>query len=267
MPVLSINGINAGALIATIEEPKGGRRDIGEEAQGSDGSLRITRQTRKRDLTIKSVPLSTADALAWESLCIGEGEVWSFDSSVYGSKGLGPAAATGTGYTHQIATSKFGVGRLRVNDTSGNISFPGAATNLFGRTSDWAVCVWYSADGVTWTHYVVRSDGAKWVDAVRNDAASTTWLSVSSGTVSLNNTNFFSYLFDDLIVFPFLILNAWPAQIFARTTAYPPTPYVDLTGDMVTEQATRRVLGAVTDTTMKTASALKTKLSIEFKAK
>lgn len=269
MTVLSINGINAGAFLAVSQEPKGGRRDIGNEGQGSDGSMRITRQTRKRDLSALSVPLSVTDANVWESLIIGEGDVWSFDTSLYSSKGLGPSAMVGgVNTTQQTASSKFGTGRLQVADTSGSISYP-AAINLFGNTANWTVCVWRSIDGAfSWQHYVVRSDGAKWADGVRDDATSTTWLSVSSGVVTITNTLFFTNLYDDLIVLPFKVLDAWPPQIYARATAYPPTPYLDLTGDMITEQTTRRVLGSASDTIMKTsASTMKAKLAVEFKAK
>lgn len=266
MAVLSINGINAGALIAAGDEPKGERRDIGEMSQATDGTLSITRQARKRDLRFKSVPITRSDADAWESLIIGEGEVWSFDSSLYGSKGLGPSANVGC--TQQTNTSKFGTGRLHVPDTTGSISFP-AASNIFGKSTDWSVGVYRSTDGAfSWAHTFVRSDGAKWIDGVRNDGASTTWLSVTSGVVTIENTGFASFLCDDLVILPFKVLDAWPPLIYARAAAYPPAPYVDLTGDWVTEQSARRALGMAAATMIKTASTgSRVRLDVEFKAK
>lgn len=266
MPVLKINSINVGTIIAVLEEPKGTRRDIGDNTQATDGSMRITRQTRKRDLKFKTIQLSLNDSYVWESFITGEGEVWSFDTTLYGSKGLGPSASVLA--TIVAGSTKFGAGMLNLAATTGSISYA-AAINSFGTASLWSVSVYRSTNaGVAWTHYIVRSDGAKWVDGARNDAASTTWLSVSgAGTVTIANTTGGAVQYDDLIVFPFKVLDTWPAIIFARTTAYPPLPYLDLDGDFIPEQTTRRVLGSVDESTMRVASGSKSTLNIELKAK
>lgn len=263
---LRVNRINLGTIMATSEEPTGERRDIGEEGLATDGSMRVTRLTRKRDLKFKTIPLSAADAFAWESLLIGEGEVWSFDASLYGSKGLGPFASAGATVVGTGAP-KFGAKMLNLAATSGTISYM-AAINTFGVVSTgWTVIVYRSTDaGTTWTHYVVRSDGAKWVDRVRNDAASTTWLTVGmDGKVTIANVTGAAVNYDDLTILPFDVLASWIPAL--GWIAFCPLPYLDLDGSFIPEQTRRRVLGHVTDTILKAAGSSKLRLDVDFKAK
>lgn len=276
MAFLSVNKINVGGIIASSEDPKGARRNVGGEAQGSDGSTRITRQTRKRDLKLGTIPLSASDALAWESLFIGEGEVWSFDGTLYSSKGLGPSANTGCTATVS-GTMKFGIGKLNVPATTGTITFSSPAVNIY-QSSDvnWTVEVWRSTDsGATWTNYIVRGTGAtqsaKWVDGVRNDAATTTWMSMSSGgALTIANVSGSAVQYDDLTVLPYWVLDTWPPQLGVSTTAWPPLPYLDIRGTAITEQPARRVFGEVDETVLRTAGAAgssRVKLSIDLKAR
>lgn len=266
MTVLTINDIAVGPIIAAGEEPKGARRDIGGEAVATDGSTRVTRSTRKHDLKFRSIYLTEADAHAWESLLIGEGEVWSFDASLYGSKGLGPSASTGA--TVVAGSAKFGTGKLNLAATTGTISYP-AAVNAFGSAGAWSVCVWRSTDGgATWTNYVVRSDGAKWVAGVRDDAASTTWLSVdANGVVTIANTTVAAVQYDDLAVLPYLVLTTWPAVLAAATQAWTPLPYLDAGGTWVTEQTRRRVFGQVEEARSKTGGLKTVRLDVQLKAR
>ena len=267
MTVLTINDIVLGAIIAAGEEPKGGRRDIGGEGVATDGSTRITRSTRKRDLKFRTIYLTEADAHAWESLLIGEGEVWSFDTSLYGSKGLGPSSSTGATIAGPTFC-KFGTGKLNLAATTGTISFA-AAVNAFGSAAAWTVCVWRSTDtGATWTHYAVRSDGAKWVAGVRDDAASTTWLSVdAAGVVTIANTTGAAVQYDDLAVLPYLVLTTWPAVLAAATRAWTPLPYLDAGGTWVTEQTRRRVFGQVEEARSKTGGLKTVRLDVQLKAR
>lgn len=271
MPLLAINGITVSSIMA-IEDPTGERRDIGDESMGADGTLRITRQTRKRDLKFKTIPLSISDAHAWESLFIGEGEVWTFDSSLYGSKGLGPSSSTLA--TIVAGSTKFGAGKLELGATTGSISFNFPAVNMYNSSQIlWTVSVWRSTDsGVTWTSYVVRgtdaAQDAKWVDGVRNDAASTTWLSVAAdGKVTISNTTAGAVQYDDLVVLPYWVLVTWPPQFYS--SAFSSLPYVTASGSMITEQAFRTVIGSVAETIVKTAGAsgFKSHLSVELRAK
>lgn len=280
-PVLYVNQIALSSIIAASEEPKGSRRDIGNEAQGSDGSTRITRQTRKRDLKFRTVQLTEADAQAWEMLLSGEGETWNFDAfGLYGSKGMPPATNVGP-CTTSGTTPKFtgsGAGKLIVPATTGSITYSAPCVNSYGNTVlVWTVLVWFSTDnGSTYHHYIVRGTGttasAKWVDGVRNDAASTTWLSIdSSGKVTLANTTGTAMNFDDLVVLPFWIIDAWAPQLGVMTVPFSPLPYLDLSGTWVPEQSLRRVYGAVDDSRSKVANGAANpravRLDVDLKAK
>lgn len=264
MSVLRLNGINLGAIMAAQEEPKGERRDIGNEAQATNGSMRVTIVARKKDMKFRTIPLSEEDAEAWDSLISGEGEVWSFDSHLYGSKGLGPSANVGCTVT--AGSAKFGAAKLNVQATTGSITFTAAAFNSYGRASIWTVMAWRSINGgTTWTHYAIRSDGAKWVNGVRDDAANTSFISVSNGAVTISNTDGTARQYDDLVVLPYLIHTSWPAQL--QSAAFSPLPFLNLDGDMVKEQATRVVKGSVSDSSVKLAQGYKKKLEVQFKAR
>lgn len=263
MALMKLNGINLGVLMAVSIEPKVAARDVGDTTVAVDGTTRVTRNARKLDTSFMSVPLSVADAHAWRSFITGEGEVWSFDAHLYGSKGT---AATATNAVQSAGSAKFGAGKLSVGATTGTISFL-AAVNSWGDSSAWSVGVW-RYEAAAWHHYLVRSDDAKWVDGARNDAASTAWLSVASGTVTIANTTGSAVLYDDLVVLPFLVPVDWPAQWVAAGAAFGPLPFHAATGDWVTEQATRAVVGFVeTENGMRVASGTRVRLGVELRAR
>lgn len=264
MALLKLNGINLGVLMAVANEPAVASRDIGGLTVAVDGTSRLTRSARKLDTSFQSVPLTLADAHAWRCFLAGEGEVWNFDAHLYGSKGTPASAITNT--VQSAGSAKFGAGKLSVGATTGSVSFL-AAINSWGASSAWSVGVW-RFEGGAWHHYLARSDGAKWVDGVRNDAASTTWLSVSSGTVTIANTSGSAVLYDDLVVLPFLVPVDWPAQWVAENAAFGLLPYHAATGDWVAEQATRTVLGIVeTSSKMRVADGTREKLDVELRAR
>jgi hypothetical protein len=118
---LALNGINLGAMMSAIDAPKATTREIGDTSEAADGTTVITRLTKKIDLAFGSVPLSHADLHAWKSLISGEGEVWPFDSSLYGSKGTGPSASVGA--TQSAGSAKFGAGKLSLAATTGSITY------------------------------------------------------------------------------------------------------------------------------------------------
>lgn len=264
MAKLALSGINLGAMMAKAFDPKITLRDVGDVATAVDGSTRVTRSARKYDTVFKSVPLSVSDAAAWRSLITGEGETWTFDSSLYGSKGLGPSSSTNT--SQSAGSAKFGAGKLSVGATTGTITWTAAAANAFGRSSEWTVGVW-RFEGAVWVHYVVRSDAAKWVDGVRNDGASTTWLTVSSGNVTIANSTGAAVFYDDLVVLPFKVLDDWPTQWQAFGSSFGPQPLLPCTGDLVTEQSSRSVYGSCeTSNVMRTGDGMRITLDVELRA-
>lgn len=267
MPWLAINGLNVGSLALVGEKPKGERRDIGDMSPAGDGSMSVTRQTRKRDLKFTTRPLTGGDAHAWESLLIGEGERWNFDANEYGSKGTGPVAGS---FSIVASAGKFGAGFLRLPATTGSMTFAAVVTNLFGGTADWTVMIWRFETGA-WHHYIVRSDTAKWVDGARNDAASTTWLTVVGGNVILANASGSAVDYDDLVCLPFKIVDSWAPVFGTSTSSFSALPYLNATGNLVNEQPTRRVLGMVSETVLVASSggsrqADMKQLEVELKA-
>lgn len=259
---LALNGINLGPLILAVEEPRESLRDIGETSVAADGSTRVSRSRRKRDIAFRTVPLTDAEAHAWLCLLTGEGEAWSFDASLYGSKGTGPSTYTNT--AQGAGVTKYGTGRLSVGATTGTITFSGVVENAWGGSTSWTVMFW-RYEGTAWVHYVVRADGAKWLDGVRNDAASTLWLDVADGNVTIENTTGAAVLYDDLVVLPFAVLDTWPAQVHAAAAAYGSVPVARATGDMVTEAASREVLGVVEETSyMLTGAGVRKQLRAEL---
>jgi hypothetical protein len=265
---LKLNGIDTSAIAAMGQEPSGARRNIGDEGEATDGSWRVTRQTRKRDLSFQTVALSKSDAFIWESFISGEGHVWNFEAlNEYSSKGLAP-----TTFTDCVISSnhKFGSHSLNVELGSGVVTWP-ALINSFGATaSAWTVMFWWRDDGgdSTFHHFVVRSDGAKWHDGVRNDATVTTFFSVSGGNITFTGSGGDETFLDDLIAYPFSVPDTWPAIVAARTTAFQGTPYLEATGDLVPEASTRVMRGDATEVVMKSAdSSARRRLQVDLKAK
>jgi hypothetical protein len=275
LPWIVANGLELAPLAGTSSEPKGERRDIGERDQAVDGTLRATQQTRKRDVKFTSVPLIQSDAMAWESYLTGEGHSWSFDTlGLYSSKGLPPTAITaatvvssGSGYV-----PKFGGKFLLLGASTGTVSWANATLNTFGSGAPgWTFSVYRFNDEADagYVNYVFRSDGAKWVNGVRNDAYNfSAWFAVSSGHITLTwNGGADDIAFDDMFLLPFKVLDSWPPLFAARTAAFSPLPYLDVTGGLIAEQATRRVIGSVAETLVATASGTRSRLDVELKAK
>lgn len=246
MPWLTVNGIELKKLVALSGDPAGARRDIGDQSQASDGFLRVTRQTRKRDFKFTTVPLTGAEAFSWESFLVGEGHVWSFDSHFYSSKGLaGTGSVAPPNVEVQASIKKFGAGALKV--VSGETW---QTTDALALAAPWTMAVW--ARGVTvaptWHHYVERYDGTTldaWLDGVRQ-APATNFDDLFTAVLPyvILKTDYLgeeSY-FDDLVICPYLWADTWPAQVFAAGRAFGPLPYLTAIGDLVREATTRQMV-------------------------
>lgn len=216
MPALVINGLTVSIAVESLSRSV---EEVGERTRAFDGTAVLNRRWTKRVLEFELPVASQVDQLAWMALLRGEGQVWSFDSTLYSAKGLPVSGATATvGNTSPAA--KFGGGRL-----STGASTVGAATKL-GPV--WTVVLWYW-NGAAWVHYVINSSGQKWVGGVRNDAASTTWLTVSaSGDLTFAASSFF----DDVVALPVVLPTAWPPLLFATGRAFPPLPRMEAYGDL-----------------------------------
>lgn len=233
MAFLTINGIDV--EVAASSPPAATSEEVGERVRAFDGTLRVSRHAIKLSYEFTTPPMSRADATALRRLLMGEGHAWSFDSTLYSSKGLGGSSVTNAGQ-QASGSSKFGAGRLQVGATTGTITF---AASL---GSTWSVGLWRSTDGTTYTHYLVRSDGAKWVDGTRSDATATTWLSVSGGSLTIANTTGTAVYYDDLVALPFLTADTWGPMLGVATSAFSALPSLSVTGDMV--EGTTTCIGA-----------------------
>lgn len=242
MSWLKVNGIELARLVAA-GMPDGKRRDIGDQGEAADGTTRVTRQTRKRDLNFETVPLGRADALAWEGLLMGEGNVWSFDASLYSSKGI-PILDGGVAAV-QATFKKYGAKALQVT--------AGEAVNSSGLQlgSVWTVSVWAAKEDGVFQHYVVRSDGLVWTggalgdgDAFNSNAA----VAVFSGELQLSASFSMPWIyFDDVVVCPYLWPLNWAAQVFVAGAPFGPAPFLICAGDVISEAATRTMIGKESD--------------------
>lgn len=230
MAFLTINGVALSAAVDSFEEQP---REIGERDTSFNGTGVVSRQTTKRDVSFDTTVLTPTEGRAWDKLLRGEGHVWSFDSSFYSSKGLGPNA----GYvaTQSGSSGKF-TGHLSVSATTGTITF---ATQL-GTT--WALMYW-RFESAAWHHHIINSDGVKYLDGVV-DVGATTYIAVSGGSVTITNATGSPVLYDDLVVVPFVVPAAWAAVWGVAATAFPSLPRLSVAGDFDPEA--RTMLGEVT---------------------
>lgn len=225
MPLLAINGLECPVRVGSLRRPP--PEEIGVTDRAESGTLRTHRRNKKRRFEFAITTVKQVEALAWEALIRGDGQVWSFDANLYSSKGLAPSA----GYSAVLqAGGKYGANCLRI--TAGTTTNFPVGLDAGDRPPNWTVAVWRNESAV-WKHYVVNSLAQKWVDGVRNDAASTTFLAVSSaGTVSLTGATGLTD-FDDLVCFPSVMPTTWPPILYATNRAFPSMPNLEVYGDLI----------------------------------
>lgn len=214
-------------IINSIEVPLaaagGGSRSfvrIGGRGRAFNGTLRRTERVRKQEWNVATLPVTAAEATAFDGLLEGDGHVWSFDTDLYSSKGL---AATG-GTTAIGATSptpKFGAGRLDI--TTGTVTFP------CQLPSTWTVLVWrWNIPTTSWGRWLFDSTGAKYLSGA-STGTTTSWFAVTSGSPQLIGAGHF----DDLVALPFLVPDAWKAT-WTQVTApvFSALPSLSVSGDL-----------------------------------
>jgi hypothetical protein len=201
---------------------------IGSQRRAFDGTLITQRRNHKRSWRLRTTAMSEANAHALLGLLAGRGHHWSFSSSAdyyYSSKGLGKASGTAT---RTASGGKF----------TSYITIAAAGQVIWDTDhpdyTDSTAMVWYYTSAA-WHHYIVRGDGAKWVDGVRNDAASTPFLSIdSSGRTLLGDTGAGAGQdFDDLVSLPFTISADMAEAFGVMTAAFSDLPDLTMTGDII----------------------------------
>lgn len=236
MPFLAINGVEFPVADGHASEAV---REIGNRDFAFDGSIRSTRSASKRDLSVQGSPVVLSEAVAWDGLIRGLGEFWSFDATLYGSKGLGPSSTSGASIS---ATGALFGSKLAITN-GGSVVYP------TGFTGNWTIIVWRNASAVAgsgnWTHYIRTSDGVTYNNGVVG--GSTTWLGMSSGTLSLSGDGATRW-YDELVALPYVIPSAWAAQIYNLWNAgrtWSALPTIHLSGNAVPDSARRSCVGAV----------------------
>lgn len=217
MSVLTINGIEVpldSAAPASLSYVR-----LGELVRSWSGRARKTQRIEKRQATAQMVPLSPTEALAFRGLLHGDGHQFSFDTSLYGSRGLG-----GSGGSSSIgATSpapKFGAGRL--NQASGTITF---ATQL---PTTWTLMAW-RWNGSSWARWLLDSTGARYTGG-SSTGTSIAWMGVSSGSAQLIGAQ----AIDDFTVLPYLIPNSWKSTwTQSPASVWPLLPQLTVGGDLM----------------------------------
>lgn len=224
---------------------------IGEVERAEDGTKLVSRRSIKETFSIKVKHQAPADGIAWKKLFTGEGQTWNFESSVYGSKGLGPSASTNSNQSGTFF--KYGAGSLQQTASTGTISYAGLPT---GGTK-WTVMFWRKVGAGAFQHYVVTSGGHKWLDGVRADGTATAFLTVTTatGTVKLDADAASTTYVDDLVLLPFDVPDVWPPDVFAYGAAFSKLAKLDIDGDLVDANVgTKTVCGEVKRVTVMPAT-------------
>ncbi len=238
---LTLNGIPISVLAEGFD--LGEPLEVGDRDRAYDGTLLVSRQTTKEVWAGKAKHQSAADALAFRKLVLGLGHHASWDSHLYTSKGLPPNPTTGLSIV--TATPKVGAGNLQAA-ANNPVRY---ASYAAGLGSDWTVMVWRRVAAGAWASYVVTSGGHKWLDGARSDGTSTTWLSVTSGTVRLDGDLASTVDYDDGVFLPYVIPDAWGPYYHSETAAgraFSDLPALRAGGDVVrAAAATATVVGKV----------------------
>lgn len=182
--------------------------------------------TEEGSITTPEIPLSTARAI--ESLCRrgANGHVWHADedgsSSRWSSAGLGTITASPN---FSAVEFKFGTHSfLQAFGAIGDVSIATVGTI-------YTVASWVKVGAGSWQHEVLRSDGAKWVDGVRNDSA-TLNISVASSVFKILEPGSGNVYFDDLVWLPFSVPDGWPAD-WPTSRAFANLPDLEVSGDLL----------------------------------
>lgn len=222
MSVLTINGVEP--PIAVDSMSVGTPEEIGATGRSVSGALYVDRRVIKSSLGFSLTSMSLEELQAWRSLLLGLGEVWTFDAHIYGSKG---GATTGT-FTHELESGHY--------DDDGTIVLAGTTAQLrsaHAQGGAWTVVVDIEIDS-EWCRVVVRRDGSKWVDGVRNDAFDTHWLVAAAlGVVTIGAASE-TWRISEVGFYPFNVPDDWmPVWSLLRDAATIGPPRLVCTGDAV----------------------------------
>jgi hypothetical protein len=166
---------------------------LGERYHG--GPATRAERARARRIPFTTAPMLHAEADTLEGILEGRGAHFPLDFDAHSDRtGVGPDTDSPGNWAivpRELYTSGvFGAGYLSVTTSIvWDLRLP----------ADWLVMFWRDVDSsATAEHVAVRSDGAKWLDGTRNDAAAVPELVVDEGAVALTTG-----AYDDLVALPF----------------------------------------------------------------
>jgi hypothetical protein len=186
----------------------------------------------KKVWTATTPPLTPTDGRFLVALLQGRGHSWSFDDSTgsnwqYSSKGLRATPATVGNGSYSASYPVYGSGGLLVGSDD-------IVQWNTGYDFDWTVMAWVKLGaGGSFAHVIVNSSGQKWIDGVRNDAASTTFFDMSSGNLALDMTGLADGYFDDLMVIDAAIPAIWATDLGMSSVPIAPLPRLRCRGEML----------------------------------
>lgn len=208
------------------------RELLGDAKRAFSGKMLGTHRAIKNKWQFTTTWLVELEWRFLRALLEGEGHHWSFDSSTewkYSSKGMGPTSGTAANGSRYTTATKFGAGALSV--TAGNyVQF-----NV-GYSNEWTVMLWGATSSFA-NHYIVNNSSQKWVDGVRNDAASTPFITMSSGNLRIGDTGAgAAQYFDDIVVIPEKINASWAEDLGVMSNAFSALPLIRVNGNFFLSQ-------------------------------
>ncbi len=220
MAYLTINGMEPRA--ADIMEDEDG---VIEDGRGVTGRAFHDRQALKRRFSLALVPQLFAHADAWRRLLEGRGHTFSFDSTLFSAKGLGPL----TGNEAIITTNADGVvskyGTSYCDTQAAALEY-----SLIGYQS-WTFSVW-AWNGTAWELRQQTSDGVQLLGGVEGSYA---WDYAPSGLGTTSSPHIFTLppggKFDGLVILPFALPSDLLVQWSSYTLPWPALPHLYLSGD------------------------------------
>ena len=178
------------------------------------------------DASFNTPIISLAEARAIDNLCRGSnGARWSCDDTVYSTNGMEFIDTP----TFQAGTVQFGTHAIQINASGGDLD---VYTVTSATLNKYTVAAWTNINGAGWNHHILRSDGAKWVNAVRNDVA-TLKIDVVANVFTLLDDGSIMY-FDDVVWLPFEIDDDWGAD-WPQLEAFSNLPDLEVWGDLFGE--------------------------------
>lgn len=245
MPFCKLNGI---VVPVSVDDHSAEPVLIEDNERAESASLLVDRRAEKGRWSFSITPQVAAAAFAFRSLLHGRGQYWSFDTSLYSSKGLGPSLSTDVSLVGGGSTW-LGAGAIVMAAPSGDQRYL-ALTPL--STEGWTVMTARKVGAAAWQHFIVTSAGSVYTNGVLTGSAAWLTVTTSTGEVKIVADAIDDTLHDELIVLPYVVPSDWPSQLYTfqnpavGNTQWGALRNLKLQGDMVEEpSATKTVVGRV----------------------